>query len=260
MKSETEFSDIPTPKKSNFEAKLLAVMALVVLGGGAFLVFSNKATDAPAPRESEVKKEWTPAEFDEIFKAAKHVKGNANSPLKVIEFADAQCPSCRRTFAAFGKKLGKEIDAQFAYMHYPISGIGHDHAIPCVTAMEAAAKQNKFWEMHEALFAQQNSEANLGGEPDLSDDFIQKVAKEVGLNMTQFNTDIKDPALMRIGAESERFAMSKKIDMTPTFLYMYKGKVSVAVGSQPFLEQLKGYPGLPTPEELKAQSAPPAPK
>jgi protein-disulfide isomerase len=242
--------------KSNFEAKILAIMALIVLGGGAFLLMSNKSPIEPpgVPQATPVPKVWTTAEFDEIFKTAKHVRGNDKSPLKIIEFADAQCPSCRRTFNTFAHKLGKEIDANFAFMHYPISGIGHTHAIPCIIAMEAANKQNKFWEMHEALFTKQEAEATPTSEADLSDEFILKQAQKIGLNLEQFKKDTEDSALAKIAPDSEKFAIENKIEMTPTFLYSYQGKVVLAVGGAELVEKLKGYPGLPTPDELKGKS------
>jgi protein-disulfide isomerase len=254
MKSDLESPDIPTPKKSNFEAKILAIMALIVLGGGAFLLMSNKNVVEPGPAQpTPAPKEWTITEFDNIFKTAKHVRGNANSPLKIIEFADAQCPSCRRTFDVFAHKFGKEIDANFAFMHFPIPNIGHTHAIPCIIAMEAASKQNKFWEMHEALFAKQEIENTPGAEADLSDEFIQKQATQIGLNLEQFNKDLKDPEVAKIAPDSEKFAVANRIEMTPTFLYSYQGKAGIAVGAQELVEKLKGYPGLPKPEDLEGK-------
>jgi protein-disulfide isomerase len=255
MKSDKESPDISTPKKSNFEAKILAIMAFIVLGGGAFLLLSNKGPIEPpgVPQATPVPKVWTAGEFDEIFKTATHVRGNANSPLKIIEFADAQCPSCRRTFDNFAHKFGKEIDANFAFMHYPISGIGHTHAIPCIIAMESASKQDKFWEMHEALFAKQEAESTPASEADLSDEFILKQAEKIGLNLEQFKKDLEDSALAKIAPDSEKFAIAKGITMTPTFLYLYKGKAGLAIGAQELVEQLKGYPGLPTSEELKSK-------
>jgi protein-disulfide isomerase len=250
--------------KNNSETKLLAIMAVVVALGGAFLLFSNKNVTEPTPVSTPIpKKPWTVAEFDAVFKSATHIRGNDKSPLKIIEFADAQCPSCRRTFDIFAHKFGKEIDANFAFMHYPIHGEHdlpmHEHAIPAIVAMEAAGNQNKFWEMQEALFTKQESEKGIGGEPDLSDAFIQKQAQTIGLNMEQFNKDIKEPALTKNANETATFASGKGINVTPSFLYLYKGKVEVAGGSTELVEQLKGYPGLPTPEELKGNTGTPKP-
>ena len=243
--------------KINSEAKLLAIMGLIVACGGGFLIFSNKNPVVPSPTINATPKPWNVSDFDVAFKAAKHVQGNPNAPLKVMEFADAQCPSCRRTHQNFGHKLGKEIEAQFAFMYYPIPNIGHERAIPCIIAMEAASRQNKFWEMHNALFAKQDSEAERGGEPDLSDAFIEKQASTIGLNIDQFKKDMKDPAMAKVAPDAVQYALSHQIDNTPTFVFSYKGKVEVAVGTDQFVEKLKGYPGMPTPEELKEKGTKP---
>jgi protein-disulfide isomerase len=248
--------------KSNTEAKLLAGMALLILGGGAFLLQSNQSKDILSPPPATpAPKVWTVAEFEETFKTATHTRGNANSPLQIIEFADAQCPLCRSMFVLFTHKLGKEIDAHFGFMHYPIHNERdvpmHERAIPCIIAMESAGKQSKFWEMQEALFSKQETEIPLGGEPDLSDEFIQKQAKKIGLNLDTFNTDLKDPALAKIAEDTNTFAVSKQIHGTPSFVYSYQGKTGVAMGAIELAKQLKGCPGIPTVAEIEAKKIAP---
>jgi predicted DsbA family dithiol-disulfide isomerase len=53
---------------------------------------------------------------------------------------------------------------------------------PCAIAALAAEKQGKFWEIHEKLFANQK---------DLNDAKVEAIAQEIGLNMEQFNKDLK---------------------------------------------------------------------
>ena len=62
----------------------------------------------------------------------------------------------------------------------------HSYARKAATAALAAGKQGKFWEIHEKLFANQK---------DLSDAKVEAIAQEIGLNMEQFNKDLKDPAI-----------------------------------------------------------------
>ena len=62
----------------------------------------------------------------------------------------------------------------------------HHYARKAAIAALAAGKQGKFWEAHERLFASQN---------DLSDTKVEAIAKEMGLDMEQFNKDLKDPAI-----------------------------------------------------------------
>jgi protein-disulfide isomerase len=235
--------------------KLLLIMGLIVLLGGGFLLFSNKSTNVPTPPEPP--KAWTKEAFDALFEQSPHQKGNPNAPLKIVEFADGQCPMCRRTYRRIISRIGKEIDAHFAYRHFPLTTI-HDRAVPCVVAMEAAGRQKKFWEMYDKIFTQSPEEIEAGKQPfsdfkpDLSDAAIEKMAKEIGLNMEQFQKDFKDDSLISEAHTAEQEAGKLGIDSTPTFVIAYKGEYAQAIGIKGLAEKLKDYPGMPDlTDELK---------
>jgi protein-disulfide isomerase len=71
-------------------------------------------------------------------------------------------------------------DVKLVIKHFPIFNFSRKAAIAAL----AAGKQGKFWEMHEKLFANQK---------ELSDAKVEAIAREIGLNMEQFNQDLKDP-------------------------------------------------------------------
>jgi len=75
-------------------------------------------------------------------------------------------------------------DVKLVIKHFPIPE--HDYARKAAIAALAAGKQGKFWEIHEKLFTNQN---------DLSDTKVEAIARELGLDMEQFNKDLKDPAI-----------------------------------------------------------------
>ena len=50
----------------------------------------------------------------------------------------------------------------------------------------AAGNQERFWEIHEKLYANQE---------ELIDARVEAIGRELGLNMEQFNRDLKDPAI-----------------------------------------------------------------
>ncbi len=68
--------------------------------------------------------------------------------------------------------------------HFPLPS--HEYARKAAIAALAAGKQGKFWEVHAKLFAHQN---------ELSDSKVEAIAREIGLDMEQFNKDLKDPAI-----------------------------------------------------------------
>jgi protein-disulfide isomerase len=75
-------------------------------------------------------------------------------------------------------------DVKLVIKHFPLTS--HSFARKAATAALAAEKQGKFWEMHEKLFASLKQ---------LSDAKVEEIARELGLNMEQFEQDLKDPAL-----------------------------------------------------------------
>ncbi len=71
----------------------------------------------------------------------------------------------------------------------------------------AAGKQGKFWEIHEKLFANQR---------DLSDAKVEAIAQEIGLNMEQFNKDLKDPAIAFLIDRDINNGREANVQGTPT--------------------------------------------
>ncbi len=62
----------------------------------------------------------------------------------------------------------------------------HSYARKAAIAALAAGKQGKFWEMHGKLYASQR---------ELNDEKVQEIAGGLGLNMEQFNQDLKDSGI-----------------------------------------------------------------
>lgn len=112
-----------------------------------------------------------------VASAGHPVRGGAQAPVAIIEFSDFQCPFCRRsesTFAALREKYGDKIS--LVYMDFPLDF--HPNALNAASAARCAGEQNKFWEYHDALFADQSK---LGAAD------LKASAKRLGLNMDQFN-------------------------------------------------------------------------
>lgn len=96
-----------------------------------------------------------------------HVLGNRDATVTVIEYADFQCPYCARAHATLSdlrEQLGDELC--LVYRHLPLAHL-HPFAEPAAEAAESAAAQDKFWEMHDALFANQ-VRLNPAALPDLA--------------------------------------------------------------------------------------------
>jgi protein-disulfide isomerase len=80
------------------------------------------------------------------------------------------------------EKYPKEV--KLVIKHYPLPS--HRFAEKAAIAALAANKQGKFWEFHDKLFSNQAG---------LNDAKVQEIAKELGLNIDQFNLDLSDARL-----------------------------------------------------------------
>lgn len=108
---------------------------------------------------------------------------------------------------------------RLAYRQNPLPF--HPFASSAAKASLAAQDQGKFWEMYEALFANQK---------DLSDDGIRKIAQGVGLNMARFEKDWKSDKYDARIVEDINFAKNNQAGGTPAF---FINGVLVS-GAQPF--------------------------
>jgi protein-disulfide isomerase len=106
-----------------------------------------------------------------------HVRGESDAAL-ILEYGDYECPYSRQAFRAI-QRVERELSGQvrFAFRHYPLTEI-HPHALAASRAAEAAALQNRFWEMHELLFHRQKA---------LEDDDLRSYANEIGLDLDRFD-------------------------------------------------------------------------
>src|SRR5437762_2010495 len=108
-----------------------------------------------------------------------HVRGSAAGRL-IIEYGDYECPYSRQAFHAIERveqQLGGNM--RFAFRHFPLPGI-HPHALAAAAAAEAAARQGRFWDMHELLFHRQKA---------LEDGDLRRYAAQLGLDVAAFDRD-----------------------------------------------------------------------
>lgn len=98
-------------------------------------------------------------EFDEAPRlcapliARDHVTGPADAPVTLLEYGDYECGPCRSA-QPMVQALRKSFDGRlrFAFRHFPLVDL-HPNALLAAEAAEAAGRQGRFWEMHDALMS-----------------------------------------------------------------------------------------------------------
>jgi 2-hydroxychromene-2-carboxylate isomerase len=136
-----------------------------------------------------------------------HVRGPTAGRV-VLEYGDYECPYSRRAFREIARIEGRPGSSiRFAFRHFPLTEI-HPHALAAAAAAEAAALQDRFWEMHELLFHRHK---------ELDDEDLQRYAAEVGLDVSRFNRDRSSPDVARrIERDVKSGLASGEVRGTPT--------------------------------------------
>jgi protein-disulfide isomerase len=82
------------------------------------------------------------------------LRGSAASPVVIVEFSDFQCPFCRSVEPTLKALLAKYAGRLgLAYLDFPLREI-HPQAQQAAEAARCAGEQGKFWEYHDALYAE----------------------------------------------------------------------------------------------------------
>ncbi|MGD0866244.1 MAG: thioredoxin domain-containing protein, partial [Rhizomicrobium sp.] len=87
---------------------------------------------------------------------ADHAQGAATAPVTLVEYGDYQCPYCGEAYPIV-KKVQKRLGAKlrFVFRNFPLAE-AHPFATGAAEMAEAAALQDKFWQMHDALYEHQD--------------------------------------------------------------------------------------------------------
>jgi len=116
------------------------------------------------------------------------VLGDPNAPITIIEFSDFQCPFCRKFYKETLPQIKKEYiltgKAKFVYRDFPLVQI-HPGATAAAEGTECAEEQGKFWEMHDAIFDEQERQGS--GTVQFTVDDVKKWAANIGLDTSKFN-------------------------------------------------------------------------
>jgi protein-disulfide isomerase len=137
-----------------------------------------------------------------------HIKGTLQAPVILVEYGDFQCPYCGAAHPIL-KEIEKIYKDQMAFVfrHFPLAE-SHPYAQAAAVAAEAAANQDRFWQMHDLIFENQLN---------LSPDTLLLLAEALKLNIKSFQKDIKDTKLIeKVEADFESGIISG-VNGTPSF-------------------------------------------
>jgi Na+:H+ antiporter, NhaA family len=139
--------------------------------------------------------------------------GPESAPVVLEEFGDYQCPPCAQVFPeveAVRREYGERL--RFVFRHYPVTSL-HPHALLAAHAAEAAGLQGKFWEMHRALYENQQIWTRTPDPRPLFENY----ARGLRLDVERFRRDLGGrESDERVVADHAR-ARSLGVEAAPTF-------------------------------------------
>jgi protein-disulfide isomerase len=127
-----------------------------------------------------------------------HIRGDG--PL-VIVYGDYECPYC-------AAELPSLDGVTLVFRHFPVVS-KHPRSRRLAAAAEAAGLQGKFWEMHDALFADQGH---------LDDPHLWQRAERLGLDIARFDLDRRSETVAERVERDFRSGIAAGVMKTPTLI------------------------------------------
>ena len=220
---------------------VLALLALAGIGVLAYVV------TRPKPAAQEVSDVTT--DTANAGPAQGYNLGNANAPVKIMEFGDFECPQCGRfstlTEPDLRKRLIETGDVFFTYYDFPLQM--HKNTRAASNAAACADEQGKFWQMHDKLF---DSQDEWNGEAtDNPGAVFAKYAADLGLNTSQWQSCFDARKYQKRINANEAEALRHNVNATPSFIIgnkLYPGALAYDE-LKAIVDSLKAKPAAPTP-------------
>ena len=173
---------------------IVGIVVVALIGVAAYFVIdgNNKATD------------YSKYDFNTIIKPSAdngnigdHVKGDANAPVIIFEYADYQCPGCASINPRVNKAI-EELGGKLAVVYRSFLLPYHQNGTAAASAAEAAGLQGYWKQYADKLFAMQNDWENLSASKRTSafNEYFTEVTEGKG-DLEKFNKDIASEAVSK---------------------------------------------------------------
>lgn len=187
-------------------AAVLAVLALAVAGGAALVAVSAGGRGASAPVQ-------LPPARSEAVPQDGLALGDPDAPVTLDVYADFQCRHC----ATFARAVAPHLEAQEVaagqarIVVHPFAFLGEE-SVRAAEAALCAADQGRFWDYHDALFANQQG-VNAGA---FSDGRLRQLAGALGLDTAAFGACLDGRVHRADVAAARRDGEARGVRATPT--------------------------------------------
>jgi len=198
-------------RNSNRPKAFFWILGLIALIGVAALGYV-----ASRPKSSTVVADV--ADTTNAGPAQGYLIGKVDAPVKILEFADFECPSCGGWATVTEPDVRSRIInaglANLTYYDFPLTQ--HRNTIAASNAAACADEQGKFWQMHDRLFQAQdewNGESTEQPKP-----FFKRYASEVGLDVQKWESCYDARKYQKRISANLADGIRRGVNSTPSFI------------------------------------------
>ena len=211
-------------------AAVLVVVAIIVSGGGGS---GDKAKGRPAAAQKAtgvIPGQKESAEMLAGIPQSNIYLGNPAAPVRLVEFADLQCPFCREYALQVLPQLVQDyVRSGKVRMEFrTLSFLGKD-SVTAGRAAAAAAQQDKLWNFTDVFYFNQGEE-NSGY---VTPSFLQRIYKAAGVDAATADAFAASSASLKPLAAANAMANQLGVQSTPTILVGKRGGKLTAVKADP---------------------------
>jgi len=157
--------------------------------------------------------------------------GPVAARVVLVEFLDPECESCRLMHPITKKVLAEFSGHVYFVLRYmPL----HHNSGYAAAALEAAARQSKYWEALDVIFEKQ---PEWGSHANPRPELIMGYLKDIGLDIPRLEADMKDPLISTRIAKDKTDALALGVNGTPSFFV--NGKMLMQLGEDPLREAIQ---------------------
>jgi protein-disulfide isomerase len=212
------------------------MMRIHTLAAAALLLTATLATTACGQTEGGGQPAGPSIHPDSVTARASRgrVKGPESAQVTIVEISDFQCPYCREftatTMPLIDSAYIRTGKARVIYINLPLSI--HRDAFAAAEAAMCASAQDKFWPMHDRLFATQRE---WSGQTDAVQRF-ERLAEALQLDMAAYRDCTQNDRTASLIMGDATDASGAGVQGTPAFILTARGGQRALSGAVPFAE------------------------
>lgn len=154
------------------DKRFLIVLGLILIGFVGLVIFSRVESS-----KNQI-----------VSEGSKNYYGNMSSKVTFTEFVDFQCEACYAYYPHIKQlKEAYKDKVKFQIRNFPITS-GHQFAKSAAASAESAARQGKFWQMHDLLFEGQKQWERTDNP---QKEYFEKYAEQIDLDMDKYREDLR---------------------------------------------------------------------